>query len=107
MSAVLAPTTRPNGKVYRPRKAPIAQPVDGLMDGDGIIVLRTHDIKRAREVARRAWGQIDTDCTVDEIHSRRGWFRLVPWSEAECHTDYTWIDDSVHGTPGVLFGAWA
>jgi hypothetical protein len=98
--------TRPNGKVYRPRKPPIAECTHDD-DGEGILVVRTLDIDVAREVARRAWGRIETDFTVDEVKVATGWFRLVPWSDNWGDDSSTWIEDKAHGSPCVLFGAWA
>ncbi|HEV2779093.1 MAG TPA: hypothetical protein VGX25_06780 [Actinophytocola sp.] len=96
---VLEPITRPNGKVYRPRKVDV-YPVDGdgwsEWDQPGVVVLGTHDIERARPLALRA---------VDFFHGvqyavkpRTGWWRLG-YQAGELR----WIHDDVHGRAGVMF----
>lgn len=49
----LTPVTRPNGKIYRPVKPPVAVEVEDYRDGTEIYVLRTHDIDRAYRLATR------------------------------------------------------
>lgn len=100
------PTTRPNGKVYRPRKPPVASVCCSDDYGDGIIVQGTLDVERAREIARKIWGQTDSDDTVDDAPFLTAWYRLVPW-DAGFGFDSTWMVDERRGSPCVVFGAWA
>ena len=99
-------TTRPNGKVYRPRKGLHASVCCSEDHGDGIIVRGTLDIERARELARKIWGHTDNDDTVDDAPTLTGWYRLVPWDSYGGY-DSTWMVDEAHGAPCVVFGAWA
>lgn len=89
---------RPNGKVYRPRKAPSAITLD---DHDGmtafVVVFRTHDIERATELAQPL---------LDEYLDYRG--QITPdlvWLRERPDRDYmggrVWADDPVRGIPCV------
>lgn len=59
-AAPCLPVTRPNGKVYRPRKAPRAIQVDNTYarsdEADSfILVIGTHDTERAYALAFKHW----------------------------------------------------
>ncbi|MGV8973696.1 MAG: hypothetical protein ACOH10_15355 [Rhodoglobus sp.] len=99
-------TLRPNGKVYRPRKGLQASVCSSMDEGEGIIVRGTLDVDKAREIARKIWGHTENDDTVDDAPTLTGWFRLVPW-DAGFGFDSTWMVDEAHGSPCVVFGAWA
>jgi hypothetical protein len=85
------PVLRPNGKLYRPRKGPVAVLVEGLdYDQCWIYVLRTHDEERARELAQ----QMETI----EPRGRLCWIR-----EAIRNNDREYVEDTVRGMPVVIF----
>jgi hypothetical protein len=92
--------TRPNGKVYNPRKPPIA---DFTSDDDGlyggVIVLRTFDVDLARYLARPLWYEVDDSISVDEIAPTCDWLRLVP-NGSDC---FMWTLDETRGVPCVMF----
>ena len=85
---------RPNGKPYHPRRV-IAYGVGE--DGEGVIVLGTHDMARAQaladELARRVAGP-----EYVAADAWRGWWR----DGFECG-ERRWVCDEVHGRAGVLF----
>ncbi len=90
----LVPVVRPNGKVYRPRKAPVAVGVcDGYDDVNYVYVLRTHDIDRARAFARPY-------LATYLVAPRQEWVRLV------MRRGYpVYEDDEERGVPVVVFTA--
>lgn len=93
-----APIIRPNGKTYRPRKAPSVEEFDSYSGGNGFVVLRTHDIVLATEMVSRHRGQAVSpdECTLE-------WWRLVPFSVNGSGHDYNWITDEVRGVPCVVW----
>lgn len=97
----LEPVTRPNGKVYTPRKAPVAQRLDWddhSEVGPAVLVLRTHDVTRAHALAMKVE-------KVEPVPSTVSWFRLMMRNgEQEWLADSnpgSWPAD--RGVPGVLF----
>lgn len=99
MSAHLESTTRPNGKVYRPRRPPR---VEEYGDGDGstgVMVLGTHNAFHAGLLAAGSINAYDLDPTNLTVC----WLKLVPWDATGGGYDRTWIDDPVTGTPAVMW----
>jgi hypothetical protein len=97
---VLVPTTRPNGKVYLPRKPPIADLTYGDYLANGVIVLRTHDIDLARFLARPLWEEEVTDSIdIDTVTAHLNWVHLCPHGPDE----FQWVTDEVRGVPSVSF----
>lgn len=86
---------RPNGKIYRPRKQPRAVLVGD--DFDCVLVLGTHDIEYAREIARKLLTiELGSDFTATD--AERGWFELkYRWSQLE------WVYNDERGQAGVMF----
>lgn len=89
--AELVPVTRPNGKVYRPRKPPRAVPVEDDRDGSTVYVLGTHDVERARALAQR----VTTVCPYPRAES---WHRL-----GMRNGDPYYVYDDVRGAPSLVF----
>lgn len=91
----LVPVTRPDGRVYRPRKI-IAYPVaDADEMTSGVMVLGTHDTERARVLADRcaaAW--VDGGYVAAEPET--GWFR-----EGYEAGRLMWLRDEEKGRAGV------
>ncbi len=98
----LTPVTRPNGKIYQPRKGPIAYLLDNDDDWRApcaqVLVVRTHDVARAHALALKLE-------TVDPNPHPPTWFRLMLRSGGQ-----VWVGDSdpkswpaCHGMPGMLF----
>jgi hypothetical protein len=100
----LRPVRRPDGRFYRPRKAPAALLLFGCCDDDvtAITVMRTHDIGRARTLAMRALFEYDPTPTwvlhPPELH----WGR---WRPDRATDGQTWVGciDGRTGTPAVFF----
>lgn len=93
---------RPNGKIYRARRAPRAEVVDD--DGDGmVIVWGTHDVDVATALAgvewhREGWG------SVLPGQSRQEFCHVVPWDAYGMGYDFSIIRTSPdRGTPCVTF----
>lgn len=93
----LPPVQRPNGKWYRPRqgmKAVFYMDDDGQ---DGIAILGTHDIAKARvfatEMTRWKWGYAGV-CDPFQTWLRLGYNR---------RGEQAWIDDPVRGAAAVQF----
>jgi hypothetical protein len=95
--------TRPNGKVYRPRKPPVA---DLYVNEEswyaGVIVVRTFDVDVARELARPLWGEVEVEESIDEIIADLDWRRSVPFS-TQGNLDREWMLDEICGVPCVHF----
>ena len=99
--ADLAPVTRPNGKVYRPRKIVTwSWENEGYPDDEcGAVVLGTHDAEKAKMLADHAvkrWFDDALIATKPEV----AWFRLGYLSGV-----LTWLRDPVNGRAGVMFTA--
>jgi hypothetical protein len=90
----LEPTTRPNGRVYRPRYIRVV----GWDNDDRagtvwqVAVLGTHDVTLAREYAPQGY-----HCPY-LINPTLGWVRL-----GMEHGEQTWIHDDVRGAACVIF----
>lgn len=88
---------RPNGKTYRPRREPR---VDVYYDHDdvaGVVVIGTHDLEAATELATPLWEH------PEPLPSGTpSWWRLVPWDTGTGY-DRNWIVDQERGSPVVIF----
>jgi hypothetical protein len=93
----LVPVTRPDGRVYRPRKV-IAL---GVADADdflcGVVVLGTHDVTVARLLAE-AYARWQTGEGTEAAEPEAGWFR-----EGLDYGNPVWMRDEVRGRAGVWF----
>lgn len=91
----LVPVVRPNGKVYHPRRPPVAIGVSGTVGYDDdvpfVYVLRTHDVERARAFARPY-------VLPYLVEPRREWVRLVMRNG-----DPVYENDEERGCPVVVF----
>lgn len=88
---------RPNGKTYRPRREPEAQTFWTYDVMTAVVVVGTHDLEKAAELARPLW-EYDEDLP----EGRRHWWRLVPWDTSGLF-DRSWVDDETRGRPVVVF----
>lgn len=91
--------TRPNGKVYRPRKlvAHAWEDQHGYA-GAGAVVFGTHDENRARPLALRVCGHWYGTTSVRVIGS--AW-----WRDGYEHGERCWVADDEAGRAGVMFEA--
>lgn len=90
----LAVVERPNGKIYRARKAPEYRGYrDDHRDEDWVGVIRTHDVDLARQIARPfVCSGLDLDRPI------------LSWWRETIRDGEPWIEgDSVNGVPCVLF----
>ena len=86
---------RPNGKTYRARKV-VAMPV-GLDGLEGVIVLGTHDIDRAKTLADVVVRQ-EVGPGYEAVRPGRVW-----WSDRMRYGERVWEDDAERGRAGVYF----
>lgn len=91
--------TRPDGRLYRPRKV-AAYAVTDPDDGDslaGVMVLGTHDADRAKPLADSyaAWQLGSGYSAADPL---AGWWRDGFAGGRRC-----WVDDPVTGRAGIWF----
>lgn len=93
------PIVRPNGKPYRPRTAPRVEEFYASDDEACLVVIGTHDLDVAAELARPSWESCYDGPLPDGV---RAWWRLVPWSTGHGY-DSSWIDDPVRGRPVVTY----
>lgn len=93
----LEPVTRPDGRLYRPRKImgyPVADADDFVA---GIMILGTHDAARAQPLADYCaalwtdWGSVAAD-------PETGW-----WREGYENGQLRWVRDETRGRAGVWF----
>lgn len=89
---------RPNGKLYKPRKARTAVTFENRYGYTGVAVLRTHDIPAARQ----AFAGLLGDHELWDAEGRQDWWREVPWDAGSGH-DWSWITDELRGVPCVVF----
>lgn len=88
---------RPNGKPYKPRKAPVIQRCDDHYGFEIVAVLRTHDISQAVVLATQ---EIHELClTPSKAYTT--WWREVPWDPSGLY-DRGWVYDPVRGMPCVV-----
>lgn len=99
-STLPAPITRPNGKVWRPRKPLRINTFDNPEGMTGVVVFGTHDEDTAARAAQRELAFWD----LALVTGHAAWWRLVPWDAFNLGCDSTWINDPVRGTPCVVFG---
>lgn len=92
-------TTRPNGKVYRPRKSVAVDTFENY-EGEGVVVWRTHNFFHAGLLAAHEILSRD----LDPAHVSLSWWRKVPW-DATGNNEYDWtlIDDPTSGVPVVVW----
>lgn len=93
---------RPNGKTYRPRKAPSVQSYFTSDERECIVVLRTHDIPAALELAAEQIASLELDPST----AHTSWWRLVPFDMHHSGYDQNWINDAERGVPVVVIGGW-
>jgi hypothetical protein len=88
---------RPNGKPYRPRRVPSVEGyVDWHDDVECVVVVRTHDIPLALQLAADRIAELE----LNPENAHTDWWRLVPWG-SDCY-DNSWIPDPVRGVPCVV-----
>jgi hypothetical protein len=94
MANPLPPVTRPNGKVYQPRKPVRAMEVDwNYGDETRIAVFGTHDIDRAYKLAASIWSD-----DVYQDTAEQEWWRLVMRNG-----EHRYEHDPVRGAAVVIF----
>jgi hypothetical protein len=97
MANGLPPITRPDGRLYRPRKVVACAVNDGDDLIGGVVVFGTHDVERAARLA-----QDFTDWQIG-----RGYAPAVPltvwWRDAMCSGQRTFEYDEKRGRAGVYF----
>ncbi|WP_372733581.1 hypothetical protein [Nocardioides sp.] len=74
---IAAPTERPNGLLYRPRKPIRAEACSWNEDGTAVLVYGTHDDALARPLAEREWRREGLDGDLPEPVAH--WIKQVPW----------------------------
>lgn len=89
--------TRPNGRLYRPRKVVACAVVDEDEIFSGVVVLGTHDLARAQLLADEyaAW-QLGKGATAGSPLT--GWYR-----EGFESGQFRWIADEERGRAGIWF----
>ena len=92
---------RPNGKLYRPRKAPSVETYADPSDNTGVVILRTHNVEQAVELAAGTIREYD----LDPSKAYTTWWRLVPY-DPDGWFDTTWQNDPVRGMPCVVIPTW-
>jgi hypothetical protein len=85
---------RPNGKPYRPRRV-VAYGVGE--DGEGVIVLGTHDLSRAQALADELARYVAGSGFV-AVDPWRGW-----WRDGFESGERRWVSDEERGRAGVCF----
>jgi hypothetical protein len=93
----LVPVTRPDGRIYRPRRIVACAVTDEDELLSGVVVLGTHDTVRAQPLADEyaAW-QLGTGHVAAEPET--GWFR-----EGFRSGRREWVRDEDKGRAGVYF----
>lgn len=95
MTELLVPVRRPNGKLYRPRKL-VAFMLDAEPENTRVLVLGTHDVTRARALARLLVTAHDRG--YEPVNPITGWWRSGIRNYA------TWFEqDERRGRAGVSF----
>lgn len=94
----LVPVTRPNGKIYRPRKPPRWIRIDDWDSEDEpnswVYVLGTHDIDRAWQLAQGVYG-------ADRSTAEQCWIRHTMRDNEHCYDL-----DEIRGAAAVTFEVW-
>jgi hypothetical protein len=106
----IAPTARPNGKLYRPRKPLRTHAVSWNEDCTVVLVYGTHDADLAHDLAQAEWcrevdGREGNDSTLPE--PQRIWTKLVPWDALGYGYDRTILQvsgDTKGSTPTLQYG---
>lgn len=91
------PLTRPDGRIYRPRKGLRAHAWENANE-DGAIVFGTLDPDEALPLAQQACDHWYGDPGYIACRPRPGWYR-----DGFEHGRRTWIEDERRGAPGVMF----
>lgn len=89
--------TRPDGRLYRPRKL-VACQVDEDGDFAAVLVLGTHDTALAWPLADQ-FAAREAGSGYRAYDPMPGW-----WREALRGGERCWVDDEKRGRAGVLFG---
>lgn len=93
-----APITRPNGKVWRPRKPLRLSEFEDHYNETGWVVFGTHDVAVALAFLGE---QLVADYGLTPDQAEATWWRSVPWSSSG--HDFSYITDPDKGTPCVVF----
>lgn len=97
------PTVRPDGRIYRPRKAPEALLTGYDGDVEGVIVVRTHDTELARQLALDALNAYDPDDGWELTPVDLSWGH---WRPDRATDGMAWERHAdCSGTPAVSFDA--
>lgn len=102
MAPELLAVERPDGRLYRPRKVVVWpwENDDAWSEWrGGAVVLGTHDVERARELADSSI-KLWFGAELSAVKPEPGWWRL-----GYSYGDPTWIEDVVRGRAGVWFTA--
>jgi hypothetical protein len=97
VSGELVPVTRPDGRVYRPRKIVACAVADEDDILSGVVVLGTHDLSRAQVLADQyaAW-QLGSGYTA--VDPETGW-----WRDGIEAGRRWWVRDPVRGRAGIMY----
>jgi hypothetical protein len=96
VSIPTAPITRPNGKIYRPRKVVCHSWENDPGFEEGVVILGTHDVEACRAFATEMVQYWIKGEVAD--NPRVGWFRDGFESGRRM-----WVDDPVRGAAGVMW----
>lgn len=100
-----APTARPNGALYRPRKPLRAEACMWNDDGTAVLVYGTHDDALARPLAEAEWTREGLDGDLPEPVAI--WVKSVPWDALGLGYDRTIMQvggDTKGSTPVLRYG---
>lgn len=99
-----APTPRPNGKLYRPRRPIRSEACMWNEDGLAVLVYGTHDPEIARDLAAAEWRREGDGDLPDPVAV---WLKLVPWDALGLGYDRTvlQVPGTTRGsTPALRYG---
>lgn len=94
---MLAPITRPDGRVYRPRKLSVSSVCNSDEEVEAVVVFGTHDHQAVQALAEReARSLVDSGTTAvfDQI---------VWWRDGFSGGRRAYVTDEVRGRAGCLF----
>lgn len=95
--ASLISATRPNGKLYKAQKPPVAHLLYEDNEVVRVLVLRTDDYLHARDLATFELLSLG-DTALMPVTPRFGW-----WRQSIRENQPWFVEDDVHGSPGYLF----